>query len=86
MNLRRGVAKYLIGDVDRDALLALSAKAIGEIREIDLAAAGDVRGALERLELILHQAIWSRRAACPMSVDFPSSTDPQVLKRRRSTG
>ena len=50
---RRG--EVAVGDVDGDALLALGAKAIGKICEIDLAAAGDVGGALERLELILHQ-------------------------------
>ena len=50
---RRG--EVAIGDVDRDALLAFGAQAVGEIGQIDLAAAGDVGGAFERLELILHQ-------------------------------
>ena len=45
-----------VGDVDRDALLTLGAQTIGEVGEIDLAAAGDVGGALQRLELVLHQA------------------------------
>jgi hypothetical protein len=49
---RREVA---IGDVDGDALLALGAQAVGEVGEIDLAAAGDVGGALEGLELVLHE-------------------------------
>ena len=46
-----------VGDVDGDALLALGAQAIGEVGEIDLPAAGDVGGALERLELVLHQRL-----------------------------
>jgi hypothetical protein len=50
---RRG--KVPVGDVDGDALFALRAKTIGKICEIDLAAARNVRGALERFELILHQ-------------------------------
>ena len=52
---RRG--EVAVGDVDGDALLALGAKTVGEIGEIDLAAAGDVGGALERLELVFHQRL-----------------------------
>ena len=52
---RRG--EIPVGDVDGDALLALGAETISEIREIDLAAAGNVRGPFERLELILHQRL-----------------------------
>jgi len=36
-----------VGHVDRDPLLALGAEAVGEIRQVDLPAAGDVSGALE---------------------------------------
>ncbi len=39
MNLRFGVGEIAIGDVDGDALLTLGAQAVGEQREIDLAAA-----------------------------------------------
>ena len=46
-----------IGDVDGDALLALGTEAVGEVGEIDLAAAGDVGGTLEGLELVLHQRL-----------------------------
>ena len=35
MNRRRGVAKRAVGDVDRDALLALGAQAVGEQREVE---------------------------------------------------
>ena len=57
MNLRLRRREIAIGDVDRDALLALGAQAVGEIGEIDLAAAGDVGGAFERLDLVLHQRL-----------------------------
>ncbi len=40
-----------IGDVDGDALLALSLEAVGEEREIDLAA--EARGALDRRHLVI---------------------------------
>ena len=52
---RRG--EVAVGDVDRDALLALGAEAVGEVGEIDLAAAGDVGGAFQRLDLVLHQRL-----------------------------
>ena len=51
-----GRREIAIGNIDGDALLALGPEAIGEVGEIDLAAAGDVGGALQRLELVLHQA------------------------------
>src|SRR5205823_11125843 len=50
---RRG--EVAIGDVDGDALLTLGAQAVGEVGQVDGAAAGDVGGAFERLELIFHQ-------------------------------
>ena len=50
---RRG--EITIGDVDRDPLLPLGPKPVGEICQIDLPAAGDIGGALQRLDLILHQ-------------------------------
>ena len=51
---RREVA---IGNVDGDALLALGAQTIGEVGEVDDTAAGDVGGALQRLELVFHQVL-----------------------------
>src|SRR5207249_7013868 len=45
-----------IGHVNGNALFALGAETIGEIGKINLASAGNVRGALQCLELILHQA------------------------------
>ena len=55
MNLRLGVAKIAVGDVNGDALFAFGAQAVGEVGQIDLAAAGDVGAAFERLQLVLHQ-------------------------------
>ena len=43
-----------IGHVNRDALLAFGAQAVGEIGQIDLSAAGDVGAPFERFDLILH--------------------------------
>jgi hypothetical protein len=60
-----------VGDVDRDALLALGREAVGEQRQVGLAAALDAR------QLVLLST--SRR---PMRVLLPSSTLPQVMKRR----
>ena len=50
---RRG--EVAVSDVDGDALFALGAEAVGEVGEVDLAAAGDVGRALEGLDLILHE-------------------------------
>src|SRR5205807_9135366 len=46
-----------VGNVDGDALLTLGAETVGEIGEVDRASAGDVGGAFERLELVLHQVL-----------------------------
>ena len=52
---RRG--EVAVGHINGDALFAFGAQAVGEIGEIDLAAAGDVGGAFQRLDLILHQRL-----------------------------
>ena len=57
MNLPARRGEIAVGDVNRDALLAFGAQAVGEVGEIDLAAAGDVGGAFERLELVFHQRL-----------------------------
>ena len=46
-----------IGHIDRDTLLAFGAEAISKVCEIDLSAAGDVGGALEGLDLVLHEGL-----------------------------
>ena len=75
-----------IGDVDRDALLALGLQAVGEQREIDLAGAGRAdlgRVLLDGRELILvdHLGVVEQPAD---EGDLPSSTLPQVRKRSSS--
>ena len=50
---RRG--EVTVSDIDGDALLTFGAEAVGQIGEIDLSAAGDVGGAFQRFDLILHQ-------------------------------
>ena len=49
-----------VGDVDRDALLALGAQAVGEQREVDVVA---LAGPLDRLVLVLEDRPCCRRAA-----------------------
>jgi hypothetical protein len=74
-----------VGDVDRDALLALGREPIDEQREVDLAAAraDALRIRLQRRELILEKIIFVSYSSRPISEDLPSSTDPQVMKRSR---
>ena len=58
MNLRRGVCEVAVGDVDRDALLALGAQAVGEQREVRRSrrrAAREV--SLDVLELVLEDRL-----------------------------
>jgi hypothetical protein len=55
--LALGRGEIAVGDVNRDALLAFGAQAVGEVGEIDLAAAGDVGGAFQRLDLVFHQRL-----------------------------
>jgi len=78
--------KVAVGHINGDALLAFGAQAIGEEGEVNLALTG---GAVldgiffDGRELIVVDALvsWRRR---PMSVDLPSSTEPQVRRRRSS--
>jgi hypothetical protein len=46
-----------VGDVDRDALLALGAQAVGEQGEVDVAVAASARGLLDVLELVLEDRL-----------------------------
>jgi hypothetical protein len=78
--LALGRGEIAIGHVNRDALFALGAQAVGEVGQVDLAAAGDV-GGVPAPRSGLPSATWNRKAGRPMSVDLPSSTLPQVLKR-----
>ena len=74
-----------VGDVDGDALLALGRQPIDEQREVELAAVG--ADALR--ESASSGASWSSKisfdsySSRPISVDLPSSTEPQVMKRSR---
>ena len=74
-----------IGDVDRDALLALGGEAVdAAARSRALALRAD------RLLSASSAASWSSKiifesySRRPISVDLPSSTEPQVMKRSRS--
>ena len=52
-----GRGEVAIRHVNRDALFTLGAQAVGEVRQVDLPAAGDVGGTFERLQLVLHQIL-----------------------------
>ena len=72
-----------VGDVDRDALLALGAQAVGEEREIDRTG-GPVAATPPRpTSPGPRTPPASRRAAVPISVLFPSSTLPAVQMRSK---
>ena len=64
MNERLARREIAIGDVDRDALLALGFEPVDEQREIDILAGGAVffRIALERGELVVEDQLLARRA------------------------
>jgi hypothetical protein len=53
--LRR--SEVAVGDVDRDALLALRAQAVGEQRQVGLLVTAVTRRALDRLELVFEDAL-----------------------------
>ena len=57
MNLRLRRREVAVGDVDRDALLALGAQAVGQQRQVDLAVAAPLAGPLDRRELVLEDAL-----------------------------
>ena len=63
--VRAGGREIAVGDVDRDALLALGLEPVDEQREIDVLAGRAVapRIGLKRRELIVEHAAWCRRAA-----------------------
>jgi hypothetical protein len=46
-----------VGDVDRDALLALGAQTVGQQGEVDVAVAAPPRGLLDVLELVLEDRL-----------------------------
>jgi hypothetical protein len=46
-----------VGDVDRDALLALGAQAVRQQGEVDVAVAAPARGLLDVLELVLEDRL-----------------------------
>ena len=71
-----------VGDVDRDALLALGAQAVGDRGEVGAVAVARAASSASRWSSSISFASSSRR---PISVDLPSSTEPAVARRRRST-
>ena len=77
-----------VGDVDRDALLALGAQAVGEQRQVHVAVAAPLGGLRDVLELVLEdrlrvvqQPADQRRLAV---VDRPGRREPQQLARAGS--
>ena len=74
-----------VGDVDGDALLALGLEPVDQQREIDVVAGRAVpRESLTRLDSWSSKMSFESCSSRPISVDLPSSTEPQVMKRSRS--
>jgi hypothetical protein len=80
--------KVAVGDVDRDALLALRLEAVGEKGEIDLADAAAQRSALDRGELvfldrarIVEKAADERALAVVDAAERDEAQDAAVLDR-----
>ena len=74
-----------IGHIDGDALLALGGEAVDQQREVDvLALRADALavGSPERASWS-SKIIFESYSSRPISVDLPSSTLPQVMKRSR---
>ena len=79
----RGV-EISVGNVDRDALLALGFKAVNEEREIDVVTGRAMpRGILDQARQLILEDKLRICSIRPISVDLPSSTEPQVMKRSR---
>ena len=53
--LAAGRRKIPVGNIDRNPLLSLSAKPVGEVRKVDLPATSEVGRALKGLDLVVHQ-------------------------------
>ena len=78
---RRG--EEAVGHIDGDALLPLGLEPVDQQRQVDVLAGGAMLAAvaLQSRELVLQISLVSNSSR-PMSVDLPSSTEPQVRKRR----
>ena len=57
MNLRRGRGEVAVGDVDRDALLALGPQAVGEQGQVGVVLAALLAGPLHRGQLVLEDRL-----------------------------
>ena len=75
-----------VGDVDRDALLALGAQAVGEQREVEPAVAALLAGDVHGVELVVEDRACVSCSRRPISVVLPSSTEPAVAMRSISGG
>jgi hypothetical protein len=76
-----------VRDVDRDALLALGAQAVGEQREVRVAVAALARRALDVLELVLEDRLRvveepADQGGLPV-VDRAGGCEPDELRRVR---
>jgi hypothetical protein len=88
--LAPGGVEVAVGDVDRDALLALGAQAVGQQGEVGVAVAAALGRLLDVLELVLEdrlrvvqQPADERRLAV---VDRASGCEPDELGRRGYCG
>ena len=76
-----------VGDVDRDALLALGAQAVGQQREVDLAVATLARDLGDMLELVLEDLLGVKQQAADQRalavVDRTRGREAQQIERHR---
>ncbi len=84
MKLRCLVEKKRYADVNRDALFALGLKTVDQKGQVGCFSSGSVSSARadERIELVVRNGIYIVQQPA-MRVDFPSSTEPQVINLRR---
>ena len=75
-----------VGDVDRDALLALGAQAVGQQRQVEVAVAAALGGLGDVLELVLEDRLGVVQQPPDQGrlavVDGSGGGDPQQLTRR----
>ena len=84
MNAPARGGEVAVGDVDRDALLALGPQPVGDERQVEALAAAAARDVRRRGRAGRPGSPWRRTSSRPISVDLPSSTEPAVANRSRS--
>ncbi len=81
-----GRGEVAVGHIDRDPLLALGAEPVGQQRQVERAlAAAPLACSAPHGRAGPRTPAWCHTRACRSSVLLPSSTEPAVVKRNRSS-